>query len=561
MAKKLPKGHDISAHKDEVGKAMHRWKHHDPKPLHSGVGKKGKEGKIVKSHDQAVAIALSMAGEGKSKSKKGSDHAEGLTSLGYTEETSERVYEILGDLFDFTRCQRPNGKIYGSPGRCRPPAVEIGAKEEAPKKEKSSRGMRIGKTVKNMTTDQLEALLKDPRVKPHQADKIRKLIADKGGKDQSKKPSEAETAKTSDREEKRKAIREEVKADKKLLEGKPMYQGKTEEALTTLRNSYQTMRELMKLPSFQTNENRARLINTRIAIWETERNLRKGTVGKTVDPKTYEAAVKSSPKYDRVPGSSKPLSKPNPKDIESLSQIQTRLFKKMDEAKSQEEKLRISNEILDVTRRLQNATAGTPLNPSLKDIYKEQGFNAKPELVGTVSDLKSRKDIKTHPDGSPMILYRGVSTKEFADQFRGLGPGGDTHFAGRGIHGNGTYAATASDLNPRGSGGAAIKTAKAYSGEAKDLNQRVTAFALRSDANVVTFRGKDPAERDRAWDKWFDETLERARQETGYRFTDIGEAAAALGIHAYQVPQRGEDFFVVLNRGAVIAAIDPQLSE
>ena len=72
---------------------MHRWKHHDPKPLHSGVGKKGKEGKVVKSQDQAIAIALSMAG--KSKKGKTSDHVERLMSMGYSEEVAEQVAEML----------------------------------------------------------------------------------------------------------------------------------------------------------------------------------------------------------------------------------------------------------------------------------------------------------------------------------------------------------------------------------------------------------------------------------------------------------------------------------
>jgi hypothetical protein len=518
----------------------------------------------------------------------------------------QEVYSQTADegYFDFARCQRADGTIYGSPGKCKK-GKEIGAKEEAPAQKLSAdRKMQLTAKIKAMSAADLKKVAKDPRLSERQRGKLQELIAAKEAQEKkvttpaakvarpvSQKGTDkmaaalaakaagsgytpeqlaaqdALLAKMQKREEARrghKELREEVMKDQADLEFITTYQKSSEENLSTLRRSYATMQQLMTPGShFNTPANRARMINTRLAIWKHERALANRGVAQKIDPATYAKTVKESPKYDKTPGSSKAIPRPKPEDADKLQANLNRLSKELDKKGiSNERALEISSEILETNRRLMAARGDSrPSAPSLKDIYKEQNFNAKPELVGTASDLRSRKDLLTNPDGTNVIMYRGVTIKEFSDQFKGLGENGDQHFAGRGIFGNGSYAAAAAAHDTRGTAAEAQKTARAYAGEKKDIAAKVTAFGLRKDANVVTFTGADRNERTAQYDQWVDDVRDRAEKATGYRFNDVGEAAAALGIHAYQVPQRGEDFFVILNRGAVVAAMDSQLSD
>lgn len=76
------------------------------------------------------------------------------------------------------------------------------------------------------------------------------------------------------------------------------------------------------------------------------------------------------------------------------------------------------------------------------------------------------------------------------------------------------------------------------------------------------FDGDSNLKRNRKYNLWASDIVAEARSKLGYEFHDVGEAAAALGIHAYRVPAgNDEDYWVILNRGALVVAMDPQIDD
>ena len=244
----------------------------------------------------------------------------------------------------------------------------------------------------------------------------------------------------------------------------------------------------------------------------------------------------------------------------------------------------IRDQQFDIEQMKKRTKAGLPSNDyenttPLGYIYDRQGFNSRPRRVQTFKELQSSKEVLKGADGKNLILYRGVTDKEFALQFKGIGKDGVQHFPGSGIYGNGTYAAS---RNFHATGKEVIKqskraraTAEAYSssisgafGEIQEnlslsqKKERVTAFGFKKDAKVIKWqKGSDVMEgTDRKWLEWQEMIHSKAEEATGLTFNSVGEAASALGIDAYQVPNAGgitglnEDYWVILNRGALIMA-------
>jgi hypothetical protein len=578
-----------------------------------------------------------------------------------------------GGYFDFTRCQRPNGTVYGTAGKCKS-GTEIGAKEAsqapqaAPAAQKAGKlgGAKVGseKRLLALSVGQLKQLREDPRLYDYQKKKIDDIIAKKGAQPSATpaakvarpvnpkvaakvdKAMAAAPPKTKDQEwAERKRILEaqkqsmdyirdkyakelghppsrvgreanelnkrfkannlpsddaHAKATIKLWKEEPEYMKKNRleraererqqglkmpkaerrkaiskmiddlpnqwygKDIESVTQSIKTLKSFMENPELDTIEHRNKLVALRayrVKLVRAEMEKRKA-LGVSA-----QQAVKNSPTYTSTPGSSKPVptSKLGPKVGEYLEKKKEveeldKKLKKLEGLPWEERKAK-GYQAMDDRRmtlngeliRLERQRDFIPL----ADIYKAQGYDAKPVVVATRGDLERRDDLLKKSNGDPIILYRGVTEQQFADQFRGLGNDGGVHYPGQGIYGNGTYAASPVSNSNRKQ---AEKTARDYAGSAEGVDARVTAFAFRNDANVKTFEGTTQQERFDNYVNWSFEIQRQAKERTGVPVNDTGHAAAIMGVHAYQVPQGyEEDYFVILNRGATIQAVDAQI--
>ena len=228
--------------------------------------------------------------------------------------------------------------------------------------------------------------------------------------------------------------------------------------------------------------------------------------------------------------------------------------------------------------------------------WRQKTYNKKPTRVKNIDELKKRTDVVKAADGENLIIYRGVTDEKFANQFKGVGKKVSDHYAGEGIYGNGTYAAARNIHGPKSivnkANNDALAIAKEYAGEDPEfniklskgqINKRVTAFALRKDANVKTWKAGSSVKTTRKsqfhagpdgnWYTenfltWRKETIAKAEKLTGLKYDSVGEAATALGIDAYQIPlpltemdevtgvitRKTMDYWVILNRSAIIVS-------
>lgn len=168
----------------------------------------------------------------------------------------------------------------------------------------------------------------------------------------------------------------------------------------------------------------------------------------------------------------------------------------------------------------------------LAEVWKRQGFNAKPEVLSPEEFAKLGRDHRR--------IYRGITADEprqaaeWADQFRH----GDDPYPGAGLYGNGTYVSTDKD------------TAHLYAtAQRTSDNGVVLEMALRPDAKVWDMANPQHQAEMSQWLRRMESSNSRSAGALGY---DQGVVVSAMGYDAIRVPKGSETYYVVLNRSAVI---------
>jgi len=99
----------------------------------------------------------------------------------FSSESLERYRDLLRDLvehdfgeaYDFTRCVKPSGKVYGTSGRCRLGTEQ--AKQEEPKVERP-RGRLTATKIASLTDKQLKVLSEHPEMHKYQRERLKAEI-------------------------------------------------------------------------------------------------------------------------------------------------------------------------------------------------------------------------------------------------------------------------------------------------------------------------------------------------------------------------------------------------
>ena len=346
---------------------------------------------------------------------------------------------------------------------------------------------------------------------------------------------------------------------------------------------------------------------TEVSLARLKQLYGKPTVAKrkpTVAPPKPKAVVGTAVASDFI--KSKPIEKLSNKDM--IANLEAYKKHLIDKFKAQGEKI-TSYDLGTYDRQLERLRQGlTPFDmrdservfttgTKLDYLYwRQKTYNKKPTRVKNIDELKKRTDVVKAADGENLIIYRGVTDEKFANQFKGVGKKASEHYAGNGIYGNGTYAAARNINGPKSivnkANNDALAIAKQYAGEDPEFNiklseaqtqKRVTAFALRKDANIKTWKAGSSVKTTRKsqfhagpdgdWYTenfltWRKETIAKAEKLTGLKYDSVGEAATALGIDAYQIPlpltemdevtgvitRSTMDYWVILNRSAIIVS-------